>query len=227
MKYGIIAESKKVNEFIYYCFEYLCEEDQRKFVKSFKSQPHDSYQVMHTFRELILGSHLIANGINARYEWRLGDKTPDWCILDEKSTVKAIVELTNFHIDNKTEKFIEKEKKSNNIVLYWRDGNNDNVKRLYNAIKYKSEKYCSMANELRIPFIVALFGEFEATIEIEEVRHCILNNEYGLFAIYPQVCGLMFFEQKMGSYSFSYEPNPISTQVLNLPIGLFPLIKVK
>ena len=56
MKYGQIAGSKRVNYAIYRCFEHLCDKDQQRFVRKFREQPHDSDQIMHTFRELILGA---------------------------------------------------------------------------------------------------------------------------------------------------------------------------
>jgi hypothetical protein len=68
MKYGQIAESKKINYAIYRCFEHLCDEDQQRFVKKFREQPHDSDQIMHTFRELILGAYLSSRGFRVRHE---------------------------------------------------------------------------------------------------------------------------------------------------------------
>jgi hypothetical protein len=157
----------------------------------------------------------------------LDEKTPDWCILDEKLKVRAIVELTNIHIDSKTEQFIKNKKKSNSVVCYWRDENRDTVKRLYNAIKEKAGKYSAISNKLKISYIVAVFGEIEADIDIEEVQHCVLNKKSGLFTIYTQVNGLLFFEEKCGVYSFHYEPNLISSQEVRLPNGYFPHVKVQ
>ena len=62
MKYGQIAGNKSVNETIYRCFGHICEKDVPKFVKKFRSQLNDNTQVMHTFRELILGAYLASRG---------------------------------------------------------------------------------------------------------------------------------------------------------------------
>jgi hypothetical protein len=41
MKYGQIAGNNSINAMIYRCFEYICEEDERRFVKQFQEQPQD------------------------------------------------------------------------------------------------------------------------------------------------------------------------------------------
>ncbi len=109
MKYGQIAESKKINYAIYRYFEHLCCEDQQRFVKKFREQPHDSDQIIHTFRELILGAYLSSKGFRVRHEYSVESKTPDWCILDNRSVVVGIAELVNFHIDAVTEGEIAKQ----------------------------------------------------------------------------------------------------------------------
>ena len=90
MKYGQISRDKNINEFIYFCFQFICEEDQKKFIKKFRKQPHDSDQVMHTFRELILGAYLSSIGFNVRNDFSINAKTPDWCILDDKLEITLV-----------------------------------------------------------------------------------------------------------------------------------------
>lgn len=55
-RYGQIAESTRINEAIYDCFDFLNDKEQKKFVKKFREQPHSEIQIMHTFRELLLGT---------------------------------------------------------------------------------------------------------------------------------------------------------------------------
>jgi len=109
MKYGQIADNRHINAFIYQCFEYISEIDERKFVKKFRKQPHDSEQIMHTFRELVLGAYLSSSGFTVRHDYVVKDKTPDWCILDDKSVTVGIVELASFHLDKATEIEIEQQ----------------------------------------------------------------------------------------------------------------------
>lgn len=119
MKYGQIAGNNHINALIYRCFEYICEEDEEKFVKKFREQRHELNQVMHTFRELVLGAYLGSSGFKVRHDYVVNTQTPDWCILDEKSMVIGIVELTNFHIDKATENEVKAQLQARGVALVW------------------------------------------------------------------------------------------------------------
>jgi hypothetical protein len=223
MEYGQIAGNSSINATIYHCFEYLREEDERKFVKKFREQPHDSVQIAHTFRELVLGAHLSSKGVTVRYDHRIGAQTPDWSILDvRREAITGIVELTSFHIDKATEYEIEGQMQAKGLAGYWRDQNKDNVERLYHVIWRKVTKYRSMVNELQLPYVVAVFGEFEAALDFEEVCRCLLDARTGLFGVYPELSGLLYFEEASGQYSFSYAGNPNALRTIDLPVGVFP-----
>ena len=208
MKYGQIAESKKINYAIYRYFEHLCEEDKQRFVKKFREQPHDSDQIMHPFRELILGAYLSSRGFRVRHEYLVEGKTPDWCILDNRSAVVGIVELVNFHIDAVTESEIAKQIRAKSIAVYWRDGNKNNVKRLYYCIRDKMQKYQALIVKLRVPYIVGIFLDFKVVVDLEELRDCLYRNGTGLFQMYRHVSGVLYFEEDAGEYLFKYEQNP-------------------
>jgi hypothetical protein len=62
---------------IHQCFNYVHEDDVPKFLKKFRSQLKDNAQVMHTFRELILGEYLAVRSFDVRYEYRVDAKAPD------------------------------------------------------------------------------------------------------------------------------------------------------
>lgn len=222
MKHGRIAGSKYINTFIYHCFEFMCEEDERRFLKKFREQPHNSDQIMHTFRELVLGAHLNSRGFRVRHDCTIDAQTPDWCILDDSSAVIGIVELTNFHIDKATEREIEEKLKGRGIASVWRDQNKDNVDRLYHCIWHKAQVYRVLAKKLRIPYVVAVFGEFQAAVDFEEVHHCLFDEGFGLFEMYPEVSGVLYFEESSGQYLFKYARNPNALQVMDLPSGVFP-----
>lgn len=222
MKYGQIAGSRRINAFIHRCFEYICEQDERKFLKKFAEQPHDSNQIMHTFRELILGTYLNSNGFEVRHDHAVNDQTPDWCMVDDKSAVKAIFELTNFHIDKATENEIKEQLRARDLAAYWRDKNKDNVARLYRCIWNKAQVYGALAKRLRVPYVVAVFGEFQAAVDFEEVRFCLFDEKLGLFEVYPELSGVMYFEESRGWYLFSYSPNPNALHEMDLPNGVFP-----
>ena len=222
MKHGQIAGNKHINAFIYHCFEYTCEEDERKFVKRFREQPHDSDQVMHTFRELVLGAYLNSSGFRVIHDYAVDAQTPDWCILDDKSAVIGIVELASFHIDKATEREIERQSEARGRASVWRDENKDNADRLYHCIWHKAQAYRALSKKLRVPYVVAVFGEFEAIVDFEEVALCLSDEESGLFEMYPELSGVLYFEESSGRYLFEYARNPNALQVIDLSSGVFP-----
>ena len=218
MKYGQIAGNSYINARTYYCFEHICEQDQRRFLKNFRDQSNDSDQIMHTYRELILGAYLSANGLNVSYDFRVHNKTPDWCILDNTSKVMGIIELTNFHIDKPMEGQIKKQIEAQGIAFY----HPDNFERLYYCMWHKTELYQALVQNLQIPYVVAIFGWFEAAVDFEEVQFCIFHKDIGLFKIFPQVSGVLYFQESLGRYLFNYARNPNAQQVIELPGGPFP-----
>jgi hypothetical protein len=223
MKYGQITGNERINGPICDFFEYVCEEDQRKFTKKFREIPTDSDQTMHTFRELILGAPLRANDLQVRHDYAVGNKTPDWCILNDESAVIGIVELTNFHIDKATEIEIKRQIELKNTFHYWRDGNKNNVDRLYHCIECKAQAYRSQAISGKVPYVVAVFGDWKAVVDFGEVRLCLFDEKAGLFDKYPEMSGVLYFvDQNISRYLFYYVENPNALQPITLPTGIFP-----
>lgn len=220
--YGQITGNEKINGFICCFFEYVCEEDQRKFRRKFRKLPPESDQTMHTLRELIIGAHLSANGFQVRHDYALDNQTPDWCILDDESAVIGIVELTNFHIDKATEIEIRKQSKLKDNFAYWRDGNKNNVDRLYHCIEGKAQAYRSQAISRKVPYVAAVFGEWETAVDFDEIRSCLFCEEAGLFDMYPEMSGVLYFvEQNVLRYLFHYAENPNALQPITMPTGVF------
>jgi hypothetical protein len=104
---------------------------------------------MHTFRELILGAYLGSRGFKVRHDHVVENKTPDWCILDDKLTIIGMVELTNFHIDRITETEIKRKIEANQLACFWRDGNKDNIERLYSLYQEKSRHISCFNREVK------------------------------------------------------------------------------
>jgi len=223
MKYGQIAGSKRVNAAIYLCFNLLKEQDQRRFVRKFHEQPHNSAQVMHTFRELILGAYLCSFNVQVTYELKVEGKAPDWGILDCTEKLSGIVELVNFHIDQQTEKEIEEQLNNGGISrAYWRDGNKDNVQRLYSSMRRKIVEYSNLVKKLKVPYVIAVFPDFFSSIDFEEVLQCV-ESESGLFMQYQELSGVLFFEEHAGVYYFRYASNPNAVLKITLADGILNL----
>lgn len=138
MTYPQIAGNRSINAMINRCFEHIHRADVPKFVKKFRTQYSDDNQVMHTFRELVLGAYLASRGLNVRYDHKVDSKRPDWCILDQWSALRAIVELTNFHAPKVTEDSIKSQLQISGFWVGWQEPNNY---RLYRRIAQKSVEY--------------------------------------------------------------------------------------
>ena len=218
MKYGQIAGNKSINETIYRCFECISANDLLKFVKKFRHQLSDNTQVMHTFRELVLGAYLASKGFDVKYENGVDGKTPDWCLVDTSLTPTAIVEVINFHVDRETEGNIESQLQRTNRWVGWQQPNDA---RLYQRIRDKASGYKHLVERYSIPYIVALYGEFTAAVNSDELNACLYDGVYGLFGQYANLSGLLYFEEKSGRYHFTYMPNPDSCDPLDIPNGDF------
>jgi hypothetical protein len=212
------SKNSKINSFIYQCFEYISELDKQKFIKRFRKQSGDETQVLHTFRELVLGAYLEKNGVAVRHDYKINEKTPDWVVLESGDLVTGVVELVNFHIDKVTEESINSKFKERNIWCDWVTPNNG---RLYQRLQEKSERYQAIVEERNIPYVVAVFGDFKAGVELEEIHEVLFQDcEGGLFKHFPTLSGVLFFEELGGSYSFKYFPNPSAASAYSLNDGI-------
>lgn len=222
MVYGQISEYQKINAFIYRCFDELVEVEQRKFVKKFREQPHDQNQVMHTLRELVCGAYLSSKGYRVIHDYHLKDRTPDWCILDDNDSIQTIIEVTNFHIDQVTERYIENQRQSKTIIGYWPDGNTNNRDRLYERIQQKAQVYKELVNSINLPYVIAVYPDYRVCLEFDDVYDCLSLKNDGIYDLYPQVSGVLFYVENDGQYTFRYISNPRSLRKLDLPEGYFP-----
>ena len=193
-KYGTIAGNRSINAAIYKCFELLDEKDQRKFVKAFKNQPHGGDQVLNTFRELIMGAFLARHGFRVVHDHAIDGKTPDWSLLNDTPNPTGIVELVNYHGSD-----------------------------LHQCLQRKCVAYRAEVERHDLPYAIGLFPNFFFPIDAEELTDCLLGEEHGLFLQYPEVSGLLYFEEFAGRYLFHYVRNPFATRLLELPPGSFNL----
>ena len=218
-KYGQIAGNTAINDSIYSCLEHIREDDTRKFVKKFRGQPSDSDQIMHTFRELILGAYLGSNGFEVRHDYLIGGRTPDWCIMSQTGTPECIVELTNFHLDMATDSEIEEQLRSKGIAWVWLPQRDD---RLYRCVWRKAQIYKGLVEELQIAYVIAVFSDFKVPVHWEEELYPSLTNaEHGLFKLYPHITGVLHFEVTSRGYVFGYLGNPDASKSMVLPPGVF------
>src|SRR5258708_599383 len=103
MQFGEIAGNRSINAMIYQCFKALDERDKQAFVKKFREQMNDAYQVMHTFRELVAGAFVAGQRFLPAYEPEIDNQTPDWRFIGLDSVPTLILDVVNFHPDKKTD----------------------------------------------------------------------------------------------------------------------------
>lgn len=95
MKFGVLAKNQHINSRIYEMFGRIDPTDVPTFVRKFRSERDE--QRFHTLRELMVGSHLQAHGMRARYEQDIRGKTPDWVLYDSSGGIQELVDLVSLH----------------------------------------------------------------------------------------------------------------------------------
>ena len=216
MKHGVLAGNQHLNDRIYECFESLCAEDVRAFVKNFRAQ--DKEQSLHTFRELVLGTFLARQSLHPRYSEKLLRKTPDWCLHSDANQVVGIVELLNFHQASIVEmSMLDAFGKSET----WVDWVPPNSERLYQKLLQKAQAYDPEIDSMGVPYLVAIFGTFTAAVETDELNDALFNDhDGGVFHQAPRLSGVLFFEESAGRYLFRYIANPTATRPINVTSGV-------
>lgn len=216
-RFGQIAGNRNIDAMIYRCFEHINDADAAAFVRLFRAQIDDSQQVMHTFRELVLGGFLGSRRQRMRYNVSLENQTPDWCRLSPAAEPDAIVEVVNFHPPRILERDIDTVARTG----VWVGRMPPHVPRLRSRLEDKAAAYRTLVERRGIPYVIGVFSEFTADVEPEELRECLFHSEHGLFDAYPAVSGIIFFEERSGVYRFQYTANPKASRPLLLPEGEF------
>lgn len=218
MSIEYFSENWKIDETIKYCFQFISENDVQNFIHKFRKQPHQHIQIMHTFHELVLGAFLAQNHLRVRNEYRIENQTPDWVVIDADSSPICIVELTNYHADAETTAEIHKQIQEKGI---WCGFVKPNTKRLYDSIWEKASKYKVISNNNILSYVVSVFGDFSAVVDQSEIDDCLFDTETGIYKQYPELSGVLYFEENFGSYHFVYRPNPNAYRKISLPDGKF------
>jgi hypothetical protein len=203
MRFGRIAGNDAINFRIYESFEQLDAADVRRFVKKFNAEkdPHR----FHTYRELLIGAHLRRRGWNARYEQRVGVNTPDWAVVDQAGSVIEVVDVVTLHQRRVTESAISTAVAKHKLWTGWLTVPNGHI---YSKLEAKASAYARLTESAQVPFTIAAFGEFTASIEPEDVREVCNVHAGGMFSACPFVSGVIFFRERAGQYRFSYFANP-------------------
>jgi hypothetical protein len=216
VEYGTLAGNHSINRMIYECLDLISPGDVPTFVKKLRKRPLVP-QHMHDYRELLVGAYLNKTGLPARYEREIGGKRPDWCLLADDGSPAALVEVATFHIAHAIDTNIQCALRSGST---WVGALGSNDERLYQVMRGKFAKYTGLARAEGLPYALALHGDFNAAVERHELNRCLQDPATGLFAQYPDVSGLLYFEIKGAYYRSTFTANPFAQRDLHIQDGL-------
>ena len=202
MRFGVLAGNSAINSRIYEMLDDLHPADVPKIVSKF--QIGQEAQRFHTLRELEIGSRLRRQGLALRYELNVEGKSPDWSLVGKQDCVEEILDVVTVHQRRVVDKDIASALSKGEIWSGWISIPQDHI---YSKLEQKAQKYSSMVESLRVPYVVAVFGEFTASIDPEEVESVLYSHHGGLFAQVPTVAGVVYFNEECGRYNYFYFPN--------------------
>jgi hypothetical protein len=206
MQFGRLAGNDHINERIYDLLGRIHSSDIPTFVRKFRSESDE--QCFHSYRELILGSHLCSQRWNLRYEQSVGGRKPDWAVLNDQDEIVEVVDVVTLHQRRVTDVAINK---SVSRHVSWAGWITIPPDHLFSKVQQKANAYGGLVERIRLPYVVALFGEFTASIDVQEVRHVLHELHGGLFAESPTLAGVIFFREQFGKYEFSHFAKPNAT----------------
>jgi hypothetical protein len=203
------------------------DQDVRAIEKKFHDQSQDRRQWAHTKMELIAGVFCARMGFTPRYEPKMGGQTPDWLLLDHDGNTQFFTDVCNFHNNEVIERKIEEAMTAGQP---WGGDLPDSCERLYPVLKQKAGKYKDLAKQVKLPFVVFIYGWFESFLHPKEFDHCLRNVEWGIFKDYPHLTGVYHFDdasqvngERDPGYLFRFYANPYASRSLKLNDGLVPV----
>ncbi len=206
MQFGVLAGNSHINSRIYEMFNDIEPSDRAAFVKKFKTE--SDRQRFHTFRELVIGSHLRRQGMKLRYAQKILGKTPDWVLLDAADKIVEILDVVTLHQREAKETDIMASVSFGQIWSGWITIPSDHI---YSKIERKANAYAALVGKINRPYVVCLFGEFFASVDPEEVRHVLYEHHGGALSKLPTLAGVIFFFEESGTYRYSYFANHAAT----------------
>lgn len=217
MDYIIFTKNTSINDWINRCLSIINHEDALKFKKKIRDIREDDNQSLHFFRELILGAYLISKDIAVRYNCKTLGKTPDWTIIDkDTSDRRGIIEVVNLDIDDKSKKYTENQRNKNEFAVNWTGSNKD---RLYKTLEDKASIYKDLLLNKPVPYVCAVFVDFDLYISSNTVNDLLNDNTNGLFQINNRLSGVLYFYDGNRKYYFKYFENDKADNKIRLPTG--------
>jgi len=202
---------------------YLSQRDQRIFLRKFKDQLSDEQQVMHTFRELLVGVFMTQQGHNPSYEPVVDGLTPDWRLGQDGA---ALVDVVNFHVERAVEEQIDRTLEKG---LFWEGIIPDQSLRFRCSLRGKAGKYDNLVAQKQVPYVVFVYEWRHAVIERALVPEWLLRAD-GIFEEFPALSGVFHMYERgdcridlSAGYRFDYYANPKAVHpAVGLACGSLP-----
>ena len=192
-------------------------DDVQVFVNKFTTQSLSSR--FHTYRELLIGAHLREHGFDVRYEHQIGGKTPDWSLLNTDGTPKEIIDVFTLHQRHEKDMGISDALARERCYAGWITVPPDHI---YRKLSDKAGQYSGLTKLYNIPFVLAPFIEFNASIEQEELRLVLFDLHGGWFTMAPHVSGVIYARMRNFQFELNVIPNPYAEHKSALELTKFP-----
>ena len=191
------------NTHLYTLLRKINPDDVQIFVEKLTTQPLDTR--FHTYRELLIGAHLCEHGLQVRYEHQIDSKTPDWSLLNIEGFPKEVIDVFTLHQRRDKDIEITTSLKQHNSYAGWITVPPEHV---YRKLSDKAGQYSVLTEQYDIPFVLALFVDFKASVEQEEVRHVLFDLHGGWFKTSPHISGLVYSRIRNFQFEFRFFSNP-------------------
>ena len=173
------------------------------FVEKLTKQPRSRF---HTYRELLIGVHLRDRGFDMRYELNVGGQTPDWCLVGENNQPIEILDVLTLHQRNAKDAEIGGTLKEEGVWSGWISVPADHI---YRKLNDKAGQYSRLAKLVEAPYVLAIYGEFAASVAPNEVQHVLFFQHDGWFSENPQIAGLVYCRSRLPfEFEFTHYVNP-------------------
>ncbi len=163
---------------------------------------------LHAYRELLVGSHLRDRGFDVRYEQRIRCKTPDWSLIKSDGSPLELVDVLT--LEQRHDKRIEITSaiKSNKRWSGWITVPRDHI---YRKLNDKAGQYSVLVREEGVPYVLAMYGEFIASVDPRDVERVLFEQHGGWFSATPGVSGLIYCRETNFEVEYTYFENPYAS----------------
>ena len=79
---------------------------------------------------------------------------------------------------------------------------------IYRKLSDKAGQYAGLARKTQAPYVLAVFGEFLASLSPSDIEHVLYSHHPGWFTTAPEVSGVIYFREKDFQFEFHYFANP-------------------